>query len=173
MPTLKELNAQPGDVVMYDNRSKFTVKEGKTLYSHFFKNTGRYNSRWDTVSKFTMVSRANQPNEIQVGKTYKVVGGGDYEAIYEDGDRVWMKLVDSPSSPACVWTKGGKALSLTEEWDVDWGPVVVEGVDVYGGHHLWVFNDGEPDNCNLHIDFTVTTIDGKPEWTTLKVKDNS
>lgn len=165
MPTLKELNAQPGDVVMYDNDSKFTVSKDQRLFSHKFKTETNYSLQWNLVPYFTMVSRATQPNEIQVGQTYKVMRGDNYTAIAEDGNNVWMRFASVPNGTAYVWDKGGSAI-LGKEWDVDWGPVVVEGVDIEGDMY-W-----ESNTKHREVNFTVTTIDGKPDWTTLKVKES-
>lgn len=117
------------------------------------------------------VKPAVNPTTIQVGESYTTKGRGEWSCIAESGDTVWMvqDYGNGPEGTAYTWTKGGKAISLAispDEYDVDWGPVVEEGVTftafIYDEHKSGVHGP-------LGKKLTMTTIDGEPDWTTLSV----
>lgn len=117
------------------------------------------------------VKPAVNPTTIQVGESYTTKGRGEWSCIAESGDTVWMvqDYGNGPEGTAYTWTKGGKAISLAispDEYDVDWGPVIKEGVRLDEGFtcvndHYIYFEDHS---------VSVTTIDGEPDWTTLVVE---
>ena len=97
-----------------------------------------------------------------MGGTYNTKTEGDWTCIAENGDTVWMvrNYGSGAVGTAYTWTKGGKAicLSIRDEYDVDLGPVIEE-------EYMSIVN---ADNITLGK-ATVTTTNGKPDWSTLKV----
>ena len=100
-------------------------------------------------------------NKLVVGQTYKGNNGHKWFAIFSDGEHVWMKG-EGDTSAAYVFSTEGKAISLGNDgtWDVDFGPILaLETVQISNVDNM-VIGEGE-----------VTTINGKPDWDTLKVKE--
>jgi hypothetical protein len=113
-------------------------------------------------------------NEIQVGETYTSHNGKSWVAIYEEGDFVWMKHSDVVA--AFVFKKDGTAVSFdwvtgySINWEATKGPIIEEGVVVYGGDSLYIHNSRESEVTHSYK-ITVTTVDGVPDWTTLACKE--
>ena len=167
MPTITEINPQIGDVVEYrSGRSNYPYKytmdhkglKGKAAYL----NENYFSGRNEGVDQFYVVSRASDKTKtLVVGQSYKGYNGHKWEAIFSDGEHVWMKG-EGDTSAAYVWTIEGKAVSLGNDgtWDIDFGPILeLETVQIRNADNM-VIGEGE-----------VTTKNGKPDWPTLKVKE--
>ena len=103
----------------------------------------------------------NPPKIIQVGKSYTTNNNQSVTILMKHED-FYVGLFSYGS--LSKFSEDGSCIEIPQgDYDIDWGPVIEEGVHVMGpvyledkGHHI--FND------------TVTTIDGKPDWSTLKVE---
>lgn len=178
--TAKELNLQVGDVVTCEDCGIFC----ETVLSHEILVedpvfTGESDMRLSTYGDgifgdkyiFKVISRANpapltKTNELIVGETYEDHMGGTWEAIHAKGDNVWMNR-EGTNDAAYVWTKGGIPICLRAdaEYNIKFHePVVKTDVYVCGSGYL---STGARDFFNGRL--TVTTIDGIPDWKTLKV----
>lgn len=178
--TAKELNLQVGDVVTCEDYRIFN----ETVVSYEVCGPERL---WpDDVDMclstygagifgnqeiFKVISRANpapspKTNELIVGETYKDHMGGTWKALFSKGDNVWMNR-EGANDAAYVWTKGGISICLRvdEDYNIKFQePVVKTGVSVKGSGAISV------DDQNYYSGhLTVTTIDGIPDWKTLKV----
>lgn len=100
-------------------------------------------------------------NKLVVGQSYKGNNGHKWFAIFSDGEYVWMKN-EGDTSPAYVFSTEGKAISLGNDgtWDVDFGPILALETVQISSESGWVDVVGE-----------VTTKNGEPDWSTLKVKE--
>lgn len=113
-------------------------------------------------------------NKLQVGETYTSHNGHSWVAIYEEYDFVWMKSPDGGA--AYVFKKDGTTISMgsNSEYSINWevtkGPIIEEGVVVYGGYQLYIHNSRESEVTHSYK-ITVTTVDGVPDWTTLACKE--
>lgn len=132
----------------------------------FIDEDGDKNSLWE--GQFILCEPPTK--QLCVGEEYTSRNGNKWKAIYEEGSKVWMKQLHG--GPAYSWNKNGEASCLGEGFynvNLDkQGPVVVEGVDLerLGG----VIDTGHSFNLSFsQHKATVTTIDGEPDWTTLKV----
>ena len=171
MPTITEINPQVGDVVEYmggDFTWSYTMDTTGLLGKYTYLNPSYFEGEKRNCEEFRVVSRAKLA--LQVGEEYTSRNGNKWKAIYEEGSKVWMKQLHG--GPAYSWNKNGEASCLGEGFynvNLDkQGPVVLEGVDVLrlGG----VIDTGHSFNFSFsQHKATVTTIDGEPDWTTLKV----
>ena len=164
--TLKELNVQVGDVVKskYVIRANYEVEGVGSLRNIKDDFTFDYSNSWDNKPQWTIVSRATVPvNQLVVGETYTSRNGSEWEAFYGEGDLMYMKI--GIGHNAYVFKTDGTPVSFAHDSDytIDLGgPIVVEGVHCITGLV-------SVDDTAYSTKMTVTTIDGKPDWTTLKV----
>ena len=149
-----ELNLKVGDKLECVEWLGDTYKKGdnKTITHNYEACSGA--GIWKVVSR-----ASDKVRTLVVGQTYKGNNGHQWEAIYSNGEHVWMK--GAGISAAYVWTIEGKAVSLGHDgtWDVDFSPILaLETVQIRNVDNM-VIGEGE-----------VTTKDGKPDWDTLEVK---
>ena len=128
----------------------------------FIDEDGDKNSLWE--GQFILCEPPTK--QLCVGEEYTSRNGNKWKAIYEEGSKVWMKQLHG--GPAYSWNKNGEASCLGEGFynvNLDkQGPVVVEGVAVELAAQF------EGDFMTYYPpEHTVTTIDGEPDWTTLKI----
>ena len=162
--TLGELDASEGDVVRHatgTDKKEYTILPNKYL-STFGETPFTYSFCWDSVSCWELVSRASdKARTLVVGQSYKSHNGHKWEAIFSDGEHVWMKG-EGDTYAAYVWSIEGKAISFGDEgpWDVDFGPILALEMVQITDNSGWPIGMGE-----------VTMKDGEPDWSTLKVKE--
>ena len=144
---------------------KIIKTDGIIYPCHFIDDADDVNYFKD--GEFALYKVSPDNSQLVVGKTYTSRNGDKWEAMtYLDEERNFIWGKSSVSLAAYVWNKDGTSVSFAHNMDynIDLGPIVVEGVAVCGGS-LWVGDYQSPHVSNM----TVTTIDGEPDWTTLKV----
>ena len=122
-----------------------------------------------------MLDKEIEPiNTIQVGETYTDKSGTDRECIAVRGDVAWMFIVEGTT--AYTWDANtGVSIDLGPQNNIDLTQKPVRETVEYVGH--W---DGETyDFYNEHskyvdchpVRITFETVDGIPDWSTLKAED--
>ena len=106
-------------------------------------------------SDFNLIEEIKPTTRFKVGESYISRNGNAYKCINvnEDGS---AHLAFDARTPAYVWDKDGRSLSLAPEWDIVFQPVVEtkhHAVTVEGNWLTIVYKviDGKPDTDNAQL----------------------
>ena len=147
--TLKELNVKPGDVVEYAHENQYIVCEGNKL--QWSDGTIKDYLCWDT-GKFTLVSRA--PDLTAITTPFGLLDEATQDVLRAHGGPYEMW-------DGAEWDEGIPSWYGDYTYRVKPGPVIeIETMKITNA-------DGMP---MAYV--SVTTRDGKPDWSTLQVQDD-
>lgn len=167
MPTLKELNAQPGDVVALvgtTGEHHYKVLDNKSLFSYYSGMIWDYECKWDVVTGFTLVSRANP--EPKLWKDMTPEEKGALLLAHHEG-----KGIECFCKMHKVW-----AYAITPHWASETAYRIKsepkrETVEMRGGStdSEWCFGTISYDWDSHKITFDI--VDGKPDCSTIKMEE--